>query len=331
MDISRRLFLSGSALASLAARVLASTEVDPKTGMPTRVLGKTGAKVSILGMGAGSRWLMHESEDQALSSLDALLKAGVNYVDSAIQYGNGESERRLGLFLKERRKNIWLTTKVSERSYDGVMRGIEQALKRLKTDHVDLLHIHNLSGAADLAAIEAPTGTLKAMYKIREQKLARFIGVTSHTDPEILRTCLERHDLDCTQMALNAALMGNSAPSNVRGYSRSFEELALPVALGKNMGVTAMKVFAQDKLFPDGTPEELMRYAMSLPVASAVLGMPKMQHIHQNIQVAKSFKPLSPQEMKSLSGRLTASKKAEIDAWFANHSDACDACGADLA
>lgn len=331
MKISRRHFLSGTALAALAAQVLASTEVDPKTGMPTRVLGKTGARVSILGMGAGSRWLMHESEDQALQALNNCLKSGITYLDSAAQYGNGESERRLGLFLKERRKDVWLTTKVSERGYDDVMRVIEESLKRLKTDRVDLLHMHNLTGAADLAAMEAPTGTLKAMYKIREQKMARFIGVTSHTDPEILRTCLERHDLDCTQMALNAALMGNSSPSNVRGYSRSFEELALPVALEKNMGVTAMKVFAQDKLFPDGTPEELMRYGLSLPVASAVVGMPKMQHIEQNIQFAKNFKPLSPQEMKSLSGRLTVAKKAEIDAWFAHHSDACDSCGVDLA
>ncbi len=331
MNISRRLFLSGTALASLAAQVLASTEVDPRTGMPTRILGKTGARVSILGMGAGSRWLMHQQEEQALQALNMLLKAGVTYVDTAAQYGNGESERRLGLFLKERRKDIWLTSKISERGYDQVMRMMEMSLKRLKTDHVDLLHMHNLTGAADLAAIEAPTGALKAMYQIREQKMARFIGVTSHTDPEVLRACLERHDLDCTQMALNAALMGNSAPSNVRGYSRSFEETALPVALSKNMGVTAMKVYAQDKLLTDGKPEELIRYALSLPVASAVVGMPKMQHIEENIQFAKSFKPLSLPEMKALSGRLVAKKKAEIDAWFAHHVDACDSCGADLA
>ncbi len=331
MNISRRHFLGATALASLAAQVLASTEVDAKTGMPTRLLGKTGSRVSILAMGAGSRWLMYRDEQEALQALDMALKAGVTYVDSAAQYGNGESERRLGLFLKERRKQVWLTTKISERSYDDVMRMAELSLKRLQTDHVDLLHMHSLSGAADLAAIEAPDGALKAMYKLREQKVARFLGVTSHTDPVTLRTCLERHDLDCTQMALNAGRIGAAAPSNVRGHAQSFEETALPMALSKGMGVTAMKVYAQDKLLPDASPEQLVRYALSLPVAAAVVGMPKPEHIQQNLQFAKSFKPFSTQEMKSLSGKLAARRKAEIDDYFAHHVDACDACGVDIA
>ncbi|MCU0228180.1 MAG: aldo/keto reductase [Bryobacterales bacterium] len=327
MDLSRRQFLGAAALASLSAQVLASTEVDPKTGMPTRLLGKTGARVSILAMGAGSRWLMYRDEQQALQALDTALAAGVTYLDSAAQYGNGESERRLGVFLKERRKQVWLTTKISERGYDEVMRMAELSLKRLQTTQVDLLHMHSLSGASDLAAIEAPNGALKAMYKLRDEKVTRFLGVTSHTDPATLRLCLERHDLDCTQMALNAGRIGAAAPSNVRGHAQSFEETALPVALAKGMGVTAMKVYAQDKLLPDATPQQLVRYALTLPVAAAVVGMPKPEHIRQNLEFAKAFQPYSPEEMRSLSGRLAAARKTEMDEYFAHHVDACDACG----
>jgi predicted aldo/keto reductase-like oxidoreductase len=331
MSISRRSFLESATFAALAAKAAAATTVDSKTGMPMRVLGRTGVKVSLLGMGAGSRWLMHKEEDQALAALNRLLDSGVNYMDSAVSYGNGESERRMGMFLKERRKNVFLVTKIAPRGYDEVMKTYEESLGRLKTDRVDLLHMHHLMGADDLAAIEAPGGALKAMYKIRDQKMARFIGVTCHTDPVVLKQCLERHDLDCTQIALNAALMGNAKPSNVRGYAPSFEETALPVAVRKNMGITAMKVYGQDKLLTDGVPADLARYAMSLPIASAVIGMPTMDNIAQNIQFAKGFKPMSKDEMKSLSGRMAVAKKAELDAYFAGHVDACDECGVHLA
>jgi uncharacterized protein len=331
MSISRRSFLESTALAAFASKALAETTIDSKTGMPMRVLGKTGVKVSLLGMGCGSRWLMHKEEDQALEALNTLLKAGVNYIDSAESYGTGESERRLGLFLKERRKDLFLVTKIQTRNYDEFMRSYEASLKRLKTDRVDLLHMHSLSTPEDLQAIEAPDGALKALYKLRDEKAARFVGVTCHSDPAVLKTLLERHDLDCTQMALNGGLMGGGAPSNVRGYSPSFESIAMPVALKKNMGVTAMKVYAQDKLLPDGAPKDLVRYAMTLPVAAAVIGMPKMEFVRENLQFAKDFAPMTKKEMKGLSGRLSAARKAEIDAYFADHADACDECGVHLA
>jgi len=326
MTISRRSFLGTTTLAGLAGRALPGG-VDEKTGMPMRVLGKTGARVSILGFGSGSRWLMYKEEDKALEAMNHAIDHGVNYIDTSFSYGKGESERRIGLIMKHRRREVWLATKISDRKYDDVMRIIEGSLKRLQTDHVDLLHMHSLKHADDLAAIEAPDGALKAYYKIREQGMARYIGVTCHTDPQVLKTCLERHDLDCTQMALNAARMGNAAPSNRRGYADSFERVALPVALRKNMGVTAMKVFAQEKLSPDASAAELIRYAMSLPVASAVIGMPKLAYIDENIRIARSFRPMPKSEMEKLSERLVRAKKASIDRFFLHHEDICDARG----
>lgn len=326
MSISRRTFLESTTLAGLAAQTLAAG-IDKRNGMPLRLLGKTAASVSILGFGCGSRFLMYKEEDKAVGALNRALDQGINYVDTAFSYGHGESERRVGLVMKTRRRGVWLATKIGDRKYDDVMRIMEGSLKRLQTDQVDLVHIHSLRGADDLAAIEAPDGALKAFYKIRDEKMARFIGVTCHSDPAVLKICLERHDLDCTQMALNAARMGAGAPSNHRGYSPSFEQTALPAALRKNMGVTAMKIFAQEKLSGDATPAELIRYDMSLPVASCVIGMPKLDDIDENIRIAKSFQPMSRQEMKRLSGRLVRARKASIDRYFLHHEDICDACG----
>lgn len=326
MTISRRTFLESAAVAGLAGNALAAA-TERQHGMPQRTLGKTGARVSILGFGCGSRWLMYEEEDKAIEALSRALDAGVTYIDTAFNYGKGQSEQWVGRCLQGRRDDVWLATKIPDRTYDDFMRRIEASLKRLQTDQVDLLHMHNLRGAADLAAIEAPDGALKALYKVRDEKLAKSIGVTSHTDPAVLKTCLERHDLDCTQMALNAGLMGDAQPSNVRGYANNFERLALPVALKKKMGVTAMKVYAQEKLLPDATPQELVRYAMSLPVAAAVIGMPQLAHIDQNVSFAKNFRPLPDAEMKRLSSRLAANRKQTIDRYFACHDDCCDAYG----
>src|SRR5947199_10230676 len=131
------------------------------------------------------------------------------------------------------------------------MRTVDTSLKRLQVDHVDLLHIHALMGPDDLAAIEAKDGAWAAATKARDQKMARFIGITCHAYPDVLKTALERHDFDCTQMALNAAMRGQ-----VAGATSSFETTALPVALHKKMGVTAMKIFAQDALAGQAPPEK---------------------------------------------------------------------------
>ena len=149
--------------------------------------------------------------------------------------------------MPERRKQITLATKLSARTADDARRQIELSLKRLRTDRLDVLHIHALSGPEDLAAIEKPDGVLKALYEARDQKVARAIGITCHAAPAALKTALERHDFDCTQMALNAAMArmaeGKGGMKATPMAEGGFEELALPVAVRKGMGVIAMKVF----------------------------------------------------------------------------------------
>lgn len=320
MSISRRRFLETATVAGTLATQVSAAE----SKMPMRTLGKTGVKVSVVAFGSGSRWLAYKDEAKAHEAMTKALDAGVTYIDTAYAYGNGQSETWVGNLLGERRKQLFLATKVSARDGDEAMRIIEGSLKRLKTDHVNLLHIHSLLGPDDLAAVEKKGNVLDVVRKMRDQKVARFIGITSHTDPAVLKTALERHDFDCTQMALNAARAGMAKGISAFGekHADSFETLALPVANRKKMGVIAMKIFAQEQLNGKAPVEKLINYSLSLPVTAVVLGMPKLEYIEENLTVAKAFKPMPPNEMRQLSDQLAGAHKASIDRFFADHVDA---------
>jgi predicted aldo/keto reductase-like oxidoreductase len=321
MNLSRRSFLESAAAGALAAHAALATEVDEKSGMPTRVFGQTGARVSILAFGSGSRWLMYREEDQALAAMNRALDLGVTYIDTAYGYGNGLSETRVGKVLKSRggKKGLWVTTKVPDRKGDEARRTIEGSLQRLGLDQLDLCHIHSLTREDDLAAIEAKDGVLAALYKLRDEKVVRNIGITSHTDPVVMKTALERHDFNCCQMALNGGRTGMDAAGNRR--AGSFETLALPVANRKKMGVIAMKVFLQDKLLGKAPVEKLIQYSMSLPVATTVIGMPKLEYIEENIRIAKAFKQLPPEESDALHKKIAAELSAFNGPDFHNHVD----------
>jgi len=319
MSLSRRSFLGTSAIAATGLAAPAT-----KSGMPTRTLGGTGAKVSILAFGCGSRWLMYKEQAKGVAALNHALDQGVSYVDTAFAYGNGTSETWVGEVMKTRRKEVWLATKIQKRGGDEAMRIIEDSLKRLQTDHLDLIHIHSLLGDEDLAAVEAKDGVLNLLLKLRDQKVTRAIGITSHTDPFVLARALDRHDFDCTQMALNGARAGmrNAPGGMLPNYLKdSFETVALPIANRKKMGVIAMKVFAQEGLSGKAPAEKLIQYALSLPVSAVVIGMPKPEFIDANVAAAKSFKAMPKDEMQRFSTELATEHKARLDAFFHDHAD----------
>ena len=316
-SLSRREFLEKSGLAAgVAAAIHAlppGSAVEAAATVPRRTLGRTGVKVSILAFGCGSRFLVYPA-DQASAVLEKALDSGINYFDTAFSYGDGESERRVGRVMARRRKEVFLATKIPTRSRtrDAALREVEGSLKRLQTDHLDLLHLHSLDGEQDLAAIEAKDGAIKALYELRDQKVTRFIGMTSHTDGAVMAKAIEHNDLDCVQMAMNPARGGR------------FEELALPAANKKNLGVILMKVTAQDKLLADGGPDvaSLLRYAWSLPISTAVCGMPKLEFLDANISTARAFaSPLAPGEMERLRKQL-AGRRFAMDSYFSHHRDA---------
>jgi len=325
MSITRRRFLETTALGSVAAAASgAESEMSPK-GMPTRVLGRSGSRVSILAMGGGSRLLSYSDDDTAAEAINHAIDLGISYLDTAYGYGNGKSETRVGKVMATRRKEVFLATKINVREAEKAMPIIEGSLKRLQTDHLDLIHVHQLTTTEDLASIEAKDGILNLLYKLRDQKVTHNIGITCHTDPSVLKTALERNDFDCTQMALNAALagmMGGTGGMVINPEMKlCFETVALPVAVKKKMGVIAMKVFAADGLVGQVQSEKLLRYSLSLPVSLAVVGMQNLQLIDENVRIAKSFSPMPKAEMTALSDALSKKNKAALDLYFANHID----------
>src|SRR5437867_10527980 len=313
--LSRRDFLgkSGLALGAVAALPALPT-VAPAAGakLPHRGLGGTGVSVPILAFGCGSRFLMYEPEEAGLAALNRAIDMGITYLDTAIDYGDGKSESRVGQVMKTRRKEVFLATKVPERARtrDAALKEVEASLKRLQTDHVDLLHVHSLGDEADLAKIEAPDGVLKALYELRGQKTARFIGMTSHTDGAVMAKAIERNDLDCVQMSMNPA------------RASRFEQLALPAAKAKNLRVILMKVTGQERLARAGKAEAapLLRYAWSLPVSAVVCGMPKPEFVEANVASARGFTSMPPAEMDRLRERL-AGERVVLEQFFAGHRD----------
>jgi aryl-alcohol dehydrogenase-like predicted oxidoreductase len=280
--------------------------------LPQRVLGRTGVSVSILAFGCGSRFLSYEDEEAAQAVLEKAFSLGVNYFDTAMDYGDGKSESRLGRFLSRRRADVFVATKIPTRARtrDLALKEVEASLKRLQTDHVDLLHVHSLGHAEDLERIQAKDGVLQALYELRDRKAARFIGMTSHTDGAVMATAIEHHDLDCVQMAMNPA------------RAAAFEEKALPAAEAKKLGVLLMKSTAQEKLLgaAGAQASELLRYAWSLPVSAAVVGMPKAEMLEQNAALARSFTPMTAAEMDALRHRLAPQREA-LEHFFAAHRD----------
>jgi predicted aldo/keto reductase-like oxidoreductase len=321
--MNRRQFLEAVAVGLVAAPALGSL---PPGKLPTRPLGRTGIKVPILGFGSGSRFLMYQDEDKALEALNRAIDLGITYIDTAHAYGDGQSEERIGRVMATRRKEVTLATKLSARTADQGRRQIELSLKRLRTDHLDVLHIHDLKSAEDLAAIEARGGVLEALHEAREQKTTRAIGITCHADPAALRTALERHDFDCTQMALNAGLARMAdAPGGMKATTignASFERLALPVATRKHMGVIAMKVFGQEQLLGAAPVEKLLSYALSLPVSLASVGMPQLEHIERNVVLARAFTPMSTRQRRQLEESIESGRKLAMHQFFSTHEDA---------
>lgn len=311
--VTRREFIETTALT--AGAVAAGAAGARAAALPTRPFGRTGLQVPMLAFGCGSRFLRYEDEGRALEILNTALDQGITYLDTAASYGNGESERRVGLLMRTRRADVTLATKIpdSARTRDAALRSVDASLKRLQTDRLDVLHLHSLGDAKDLAAIEAPGGALQALYELRSQKVTRCIGMTSHTDGAVMAAAIERCDLDCVQMAMNPA------------RALQFEALALPAARKKNLGIVLMKVTGQEKLVGEGAGKadmnSLLRYALTLPVSTVVIGMPRPEFLTENLAIARGFTPLTPEEMERVRGRV-APQQASLAAFFTGHADA---------
>ena len=214
MRTSRRKFLQSAAVVSGIAGPLSGAEPP----LPMRQLGKTGERVSILAFGGRQRFYQPHNDEEGVRFIVQAVDAGITYFDTADSYSRGRSEQLYGKAFRARggRQGIFIATKISTRDGAAVQSIVEQSLKNLQLDQVDLIQIHSLESEDDLARIEAKGGVLEALLKAREQKLTRFIGITSHDSPAAMKLALEHHEFDCCQMALNAAMadmIGTTSPS----------------------------------------------------------------------------------------------------------------------
>ena len=300
--LSRRRFVrtvvSGAAAATLIGHGTGSIEafastLKEETGMPLRPLGKMGYKAKIYSLG-GQATLEEAGRDaEADAIINRAIDLGVNYIDTARVYGKGVSETYIGRVMKTRRKEVFLASKTRERSYDGSMRSLDESLKALQTDHLDLWQLHNIRTQEDLDQIFAKDGAVKALEKARDEKMVRFLGITGHKDPFILRKGIEQYPFDSILMALNAA----------DKHKNSFIDNLLPVAVEKKMSIIGMKVPARGKIFHEGgitTMKQAMSYVLTLPVSSIIVGISTVKELEENIQIAREFKPLTDAQMKEL-------------------------------
>jgi aryl-alcohol dehydrogenase-like predicted oxidoreductase len=315
---SRREFLKTTAAAVALGAVADSALSAMPSTLPKRRLGKTGEMVSCIGFGCGTRFCSIENEDAAQALLERALNFGVNYFDTAGSYTRRGierlSEKRIGEFSKSRRKEIFLATKIDPRDRDGALRSVETSLKLLQTDYVDLIQIHSLNNLDDLGRIGGSNGVLAAVLQLKEQKTARFIGITGHNDGAAMAEALRRHDFDTVLMSLNAAQSANPIAQRKMEPIPAFENSALPVALQKNMGVLSMKVMGQGMLVGSGagraSPAELLQFNLSQPVASVVIGCEQLAPLEQNVQAALNFTPISESGKRKLREQVAPSRSA---------------------
>jgi aryl-alcohol dehydrogenase-like predicted oxidoreductase len=331
VQITRRAFVGGAAavggslVASVADRL--GLTLHAASRVPTRAFGKTGVQVSIVGLGGGGRFFEPVPNDEEGAALvRAAIESGITFIETSANYGprqDGDmSERRIGLARKTHRSRAFLATKIDQRDYDGAMREMERSLKLLQTDHIDLMFHHNLGRPGDLDKVVGPDGAEKAIRKMVDQKVVRFRGFSCHT-PEMALQAIARLEPDAMQLPINAT------------RNPDFEAQVLPLAKSRGIAVVAMKVVghgfflkeaiggvfdsrsandknpelhrygpppeAFDKLHP--TPQDFLRYAVGLPIGTALVGLDSKATLDSIAKVASEYKPMTTAQMHEISQR----------------------------
>ncbi len=271
--------------------------------MPERPLGRTGHHVRLFSLGGQATLEKAGTRDQSVAIINRAIDLGVNYLDTAAAYGRGISQTYIGEVMATRRHAVFLASKTQDRTRDGSLRLLEESLRLLQTDHLDLWQLHNVRTDEDLDRIFGKGGALEAQLAARDQKMVRFLGITGHYDPAILMKGINRFNFDTILMALNPA----------DPHHLPFQQELLPLANAKQMGVIGMKIPARSRLFRAGgitSMRDAMRYTLSLPVSTVIVGCDTVAQLEENVAIAASFQPLSPAEKAQLEG-LTAGYASE--------------------
>jgi hypothetical protein len=317
--------MGGVATAALLSRAARSAAAgmpplpdNPKTAgaMPTRNLGKTGFRVGIFSLGGQAALESPNNEAVALPLVERALDLGVNYIDTSSIYGGPGrwSERYIGQVTKRRRGEVYLASKTRERTRDASMRMLEESLRLLGTDHLDLWQLHDIGTIAEVDEVFRKGGAMEALVEARDQKMVRHLGLTGHHRADSLMEAMRRFAFDATLLALNAA----------DPHHHSFSNTVLPLAVEQQMGVIGMKITGRGRILSGWTPPSLERqkrswegvvladrtgtltmreaigYTLSLPVSTVIVGCDSVAQLEENVGLARAFTPLSDRQLAEI-------------------------------
>ncbi|OGU02698.1 MAG: hypothetical protein A2085_02185 [Gemmatimonadetes bacterium GWC2_71_10] len=295
--------------------------------MPTRLFGRTGHRVGIFSLGGQATLEQPNRDAEAVAIIERAIDLGVNYLDTSVAYGRGQSHRYIGQVMPRRRGEVFLASKSPDRTREGATRHLEEALTALHTDHLDLWQMHRVSTMREVEQIFAPGGSIEAFQAAKEQRLTRFLGITGHTSAAVLMEMIRRFPFDTVLMAFNAA----------DRHHGSFTAELLPLAVERQMGIIAMKIPARGRLLSSFAPpppppsdsaavaralaagrpappplvpgtitmRDAMYYVLSHPVSTVIIGCDNVQQVEENVRLAGQFTQLDEAQLAALA-ELTA-------------------------
>ena len=316
--MDRREFLKQAAATTVVASMGAKLSSGAEGSFPCRVLGHTGERVSLIGLG-GYHIGMGSDEEESVRIIHTALDNGVNFLDNCWDYNGGVSEERMGKALGDGyRQKAFLMTKIDGQTKQAATQQLEESLRRLQTDHIDLLQFHEVIRESDPARIFGEGGGMEALLSAREQGKIRYIGFTGHKSPDIHLRMLETafahgFTFDAVQMPLNV----------MDAHYNSFEKKVLPVLVKHDIGVLGMKPMGDAVILRSKTasPVECLHYAMNLPTSVVITGCESLPILQQALDAARSFKPMNQETLVQLLARTTsAAGKGEYELYKTTHN-----------
>ena len=298
-NLTRREFVKLSAAATLAVSVAPAWAAETKNDMPYRTLGRTGEKVSAIGLG-GYHIGIQGDEAESIRLVRTALDGGINFLDNCWDYNDGVSEVRMGKALRDGyRAKAFLMSKIDGRTKASAAKQIDESLTRLQTDHVDLMQFHEIIRREDPERIFTG-GAMEAMLTAKQAGKVRYIGFTGHKDPDmhlkmLLVAAENKFYFDAVQMPLNV----------MDAHFRSFEQRVLPELVKAGIGVLGMKSLGFGAILQSQTVTaiECLHYAMNLPTSTVITGMDSLARVEQALEAARTFKPFTPEQVAALLAR----------------------------
>jgi predicted aldo/keto reductase-like oxidoreductase len=313
-SLTRREFLEIGVTAALTVGAeKVSWAADTKSEVPRRVLGRTGEKVSMVGLG-GYHIGRQSDEQESIRIIRTALDSGINFLDNCWDYNEGQSEVRMGKALRDGyRQRAFVMTKIDGRTKKAAAQQLEESLKRLQTDHIDLLQFHEIIRMEDPEGVFAAGGGMEAVVEARKAGKVRYIGFTGHKSPDIHLKMLKTADahqfhFDAVQMPLNV----------MDAHYNSFGKKVLPVLVEKGIGVLGMKPMGDSLILRSKTvePVECLHYAMSLPTSVVITGCDSVAMVEQAVSAARTFKPMSETQVAALLAKTkSAAQSGEFEGY----------------